>query len=102
MAERDGDRQAWRVDVRRRAPGQQAEGLMRATADRHLAPGAAPRYVWAERPPPCAVGTLPLALAHHPARPPRPVTLAVTAKPVPFDGARRPGGQRPPVTGSAV
>jgi hypothetical protein len=43
MADRAGARQAWRVDVRRRAPGQRAEGIMRATEERRLAPGAAPR-----------------------------------------------------------
>jgi hypothetical protein len=34
--------------------------------------------------------------------PPRPVTLSVPAKPVTFQGARRPGGQLPPVTVRAV
>jgi hypothetical protein len=47
-------------------------------------------------------GTLTIELARQPARPPRPVTLAVTAKPVTFQGARRPGGKLPPVTVSAV
>jgi hypothetical protein len=47
-------------------------------------------------------GTLTIDLARQPDRPPRPVTLSVTAKPVTCYGARRPGGTRPPVTVSAV
>jgi hypothetical protein len=101
-ADRDGDLPEWCVDVLRREPGQRAECLLRATENRRLAPGAAPRYGWAERPQTGSLGTLTIALARQPDRPPRPVTLAVPAKPVSFDGARRPGGQRPPVTVSAV
>ena len=41
------------------------------------------------------------ALARQPERPPRLVTLSLTAKPVTFHGARRPGGKLPPVTVSA-
>jgi hypothetical protein len=102
MAERAGDLQEWLVDVLRREPGQRAECIIRAKEDRRLAPGAAPRYLWAEMQQTCALGTLTIDLARQPERPPRPVTLAVTAKPVTFYGARRPGGQRPPVTVSAV
>jgi hypothetical protein len=102
MAERAGDLQEWLVDVLRREPGQRAECIIRAKEDRRLAPGAAPRYLWAEMQQTCALGTLTIDLARQPERPPRPVTLAVTAKPVTFYGARRPGGQLPPVTVSAV
>ncbi len=49
-----------------------------------------------------SLGTFTLALARQFEQPPRPVTLAVTAKPVTFQGARRPGGKLPPVTVSAV
>ena len=49
-----------------------------------------------------AWGTRPLTLARQLARPPRPATLAVTATPVTFHEARRLGGKRPPVAGSAV
>ena len=93
MADRDGDIQEWRVDVLRREPGQRAEGIMRAKEDRRLAPGAAQPSWWAAMQQTCSVGTLTLDRARQPERPPRPVTLAVTAKPVPFYGARRPGGQ---------
>jgi hypothetical protein len=102
MADREGDLQAWLVDVRRRQPGQRAECLIRAKEHRRLAPGAAQRYVWAERQQTGSLGTLTIDRARQPDRPPRPVTLAVTATPVTFDGARRPGGNLPPVTVSAV
>ena len=49
-----------------------------------------------------ALGTLTIALARQPERPPHPLTRSVTAKPVTFQGARRPGGKLPPVTVSAV
>jgi hypothetical protein len=101
MAESAGASQAWLVDVRRREASQRAECSMRAKETRRLAPGAAPRDVWAERPQTGALGPRPIALARPPARPPRSVTRAGTAKPVPFYGARRPGGQLPPVMVSA-
>jgi hypothetical protein len=101
-ADRAGDLQEWLMDGRRREPGQRAEWIIRAQADRRLAPGAAPRYWWAERPQTCALGPLPIDLARQPERPPRPVTLAVTAQPVTCYGARRPGGKLPPVTVRAV
>jgi hypothetical protein len=102
LADRDGDIQAWFGEVRRREPGHRAEGIIRAKANRRLAPGAAPWYLWAEMQPTCSLGTRTIARLRQPARPPRPVTLAVTAQPVTFDGARRPGGNLPPVTVSAV
>jgi hypothetical protein len=82
LAGRDVDIQEWLVDVRRRAPGQRAACLLRATEERRLAPGAAPRDVWAERPQTGALGTRTIDLARQPERPPRPVTRAGTAKPV--------------------
>jgi hypothetical protein len=51
---------------------------------------------------PHALGTRTIELARQPERPLRPVTRSVTAKPVTFQGARRPGGKLPPVTVSAV
>jgi hypothetical protein len=102
MAEREGDLQEGFVDVLRREPGQRAEWIIRAKENRRLAPGAAPRYLWAEMQQPCAWGTRTIALARPPDRPPRSVTLAVTANPVTVYGARRPGGQLPPVAVSAV
>jgi hypothetical protein len=102
MADREGDLQEWFVDARRREPGPRAEWIIRAKENRRLAPGATQRDVWAELQPTCALGTLTIDRTRPPERPPRSATLAVTAKPVPFHGARRPGGQRPPVTVSAV
>jgi hypothetical protein len=49
-----------------------------------------------------SLGTLTIELARQSERPPRQVTLTVTATPVPFHGARRPGGKLPPVEVSAV
>jgi hypothetical protein len=101
-ADGEGEIQDWWVDARRRAPEPRAEWSMRATCDRRRAPGAAQRYVGAERPQTPAWGTRTLARARQPERPPRPVTRSVTAKPVTCQGARRPGGTRPSVTVSAV
>jgi hypothetical protein len=69
---------------------------------RQMAPGAAQRYLWAEMQQTGSLGTLTSTLARQPDRPPRPVTLSITAKLVTFQGARRPGGKLPPVTVSAV
>jgi hypothetical protein len=102
MAAREGDLQEWFVDVMRREPGQRAECIVRAKANRRLAPGAAQRYWWAERQQTCSLGTRTIDRARQPDQPPRPVSLSVTAKPVTCSGARRPGGQLPPVTVSAV
>ena len=102
MADRAGDIQEWLVDAMCREPSQRAEVIIRAKCQRRLVPGAAQRYVGAERPQTAALGTLTIALARQPARPPRSATLSVTAKPVTFHGARRLGGTRPPVTVSAV
>jgi hypothetical protein len=102
MADREGAIQEWFVDAMRREPSQRAELIIRATWNRCSVPGAAQRYVWAEMQQTHSLGTLTLDLARQPERPPRSVTLAVTAKPVTFQGARRPGGTLPPVTVSAV
>jgi Transposase DNA-binding/Transposase Tn5 dimerisation domain len=102
MADREGDIQEWFVDAMRREPDHRAECIIRAKCHRRLAPGAAQRYLWAEMQQTHALGTLTIQLARQLERPPQPVTLSVTAKPVTFQGARRPGGQLPPVTVSAV
>ena len=102
IADREGDIQEWFVDAMRREPDQRAECIIRAQCNRCLAPGAVQRYVWAEMQQTPALGTLTIALARQPERPPRPVTLSITAKPVTFQGARRLGGKLPPVTVSAV
>jgi len=97
MADREGDIQEWLADARRREPPQRAEVIIRAKCHRRLAPGAAQRYVWAARQQTPSLETLPLPLARQPERPPRQVTLAVTATQVTFHGARRPGGTLPPL-----
>ena len=102
LADREGDIQEWLVAARRREPPQRAEVSIRAKCHRRLAPGAAQRYVWAERQQTPSLGPLTLPLARQPERPPLQVTLAVTATPVTFRGARRPGGKLPPIEVSAV
>jgi Transposase DNA-binding len=102
MADREGDIQEWLVDAMRREPHQRAEVIIRAKCNRRLAPGAAQRYLWAEMQQTPSLGTLTIELARQPERPPRPVTLAVTATQVTFHGARRPGGKLPPLEVSAV
>jgi hypothetical protein len=102
MAEREGAIQEWLVDAMRRAPRQQAEVIIRAKWHRRFAPGAAQQSLWAEMQQTGSGGTITIALARHPERPPRPVTLAVTATPVTFPGARRLGGTLPPVAVNAV
>src|SRR5262245_3849391 len=102
MADREGDIQDWLVDAMRRKPDQRAEVIIRAKCNRRLAPGATQRYLWAEMQQTPSLGTLTLALARQPDRPPRQVILAVTATQVTFHGARRPGGKLPPVEVSAV
>jgi hypothetical protein len=49
-----------------------------------------------------SLGTLTIAHARQPDRPPRQVTLSVTATQVTFNGARRPAGNLPPMEVSAV
>jgi hypothetical protein len=96
MADREGAIPEWCVDAIRREPPQRAAVISRAKWNRRLAPGVAPRDLWAEMQPTGSGGTITIALARHPDRPPRQVTLAVTAKPVPFQGARRLGSPLPP------
>jgi len=102
MAARAGAMQEWFVDARGREPGQRAAGIMRAPENRRRAPGATQRDVWAAMPPPGAWGPLTIDLARPPERPSRSGPRTVTATPVPCHGARRPGGQLPPVTSRAV
>jgi hypothetical protein len=102
LADREGESQPWCVAAMRREPSPRAAVILRAKGNRRLVPGTAPRYGWAARQPTPALGPRTIDLARQPARPPRPGPLAVTAPPVTFQGARRLGGQRPPVTLSAV
>jgi hypothetical protein len=78
-ADRAGDLQEWGVDARRRAPRPRAAVLSRAKGQRRRAPHRG--MGGAERQRTDAGGTIPRALARQPARPPRPVTHAVTAQP---------------------
>jgi hypothetical protein len=102
IADREGDIQEWFVDALGRAPEQRAEFIIRAKCNRRLAPGAAQRYLWAEMQQTGSLGRLTLTLARQVDRPPRQVTLSVTAKSVTFHGARRVGGKLPPVAVNAI
>jgi len=102
MADSEGDIQEWFVDAMEREPGQRAEFIIRAKCNRRIVPGAAQRYVWTEMQQTRSMGTLTIEVARQPERPPRSATVSVTAQPVTFYGARRPGGTLPPVEVSAV
>lgn len=102
VAEREGDIHEWFLDAMRRVPGEGAECIIRAQCPRRLAPGTEPRDLWAVMQKARAAGRLTVELTRQPERPPRPVTLSVAGKRVTFQGARRPGGRRPPVEVVAV
>jgi hypothetical protein len=102
VADREGDIHEWFLDAVRRVPEERAEFIIRAKCHRRLATGTAPRYLWEDMQQARAAGRLPVELTRPPARPPRQVTLRVAVTRVPFHGARRPGGRRPPVEVVAV
>jgi hypothetical protein len=84
VAEREGDRQEWGLDARRRVPAERAACIIRAQCERRLAPEPAPRS-WGEV-----------------RQKARPVTLSVGIQRVTVQGARRPGSRLPPVEVGAV
>jgi Transposase DNA-binding/Transposase Tn5 dimerisation domain len=102
VADCEGDIQEWFLDAMGRAGEEHAEFLIRAKCNRRLAPGAAHGYVWEEMQAARPLGKLTFKLSRQADRPPRRVTLTVTARPVTFHGARRPGGRLPPVQVWAV
>ncbi len=102
VADCEGDIQEWFLDAMRRPRGERAEFLIRAKCDRRLAPGAMQSYLWAELQAARPLGRMTFKVSRHADRPARRVTLTVTALPVTFNGARRPGGRLPPVQVWAV
>jgi hypothetical protein len=80
VVECEGEIQEWFLDAMNCSAEERAEFLIRATCRRRLAD----------------------TLSRQADRPPRRVTLAVTARLVTFKGARRPGGRLPPVQVWAV
>jgi Transposase Tn5 dimerisation domain/Transposase DNA-binding len=97
VADCEGDIQEWFLDAMSRPAEERAEFLIRAKCNRRLAPGAAQDYLWEEMQAARPLGKLTFKLSRQADRPPRQATLAVTARPVTFNGARRPGGRLPPV-----
>jgi hypothetical protein len=102
VADREGDIHEWVLEARRRLPGERAECILRAKCARRLAKGTAPRSLWEVMQKARAVGRITVELARQPERPPRPGTLSGAVQRVTFQGARRPGGRRPPLEVVAV
>ena len=97
VADCEGDIQEWFLDAMHRVPHERAEFLIRAKCNRRLAPGAAHDYLWEELQAARPLGRLSFELSRQADRPARRVTFRVKARPVTFQGARRPGGRLPPV-----
>jgi hypothetical protein len=102
VADCEGDIQEWFLDAMGRAGEERAEFLIRAKCNRRLAQGAKHDYLWDEMAVARPLGKITFQVARHADRRPRRVTLTVTARPVTFHGARRPGGRLPPVPVWAV
>jgi hypothetical protein len=97
VADCEGDIQEWFLDARPRLPHERAAFLSRAKCNRRLAPGAAHDYLGEELQAARPLGRISFELSRQADRPARRVTLSVKARPVTFNGARRPGGRLPPV-----
>lgn len=102
VADREGDIHEWLGDALRRPPGARAEFLIRATYNRRLAHSKAQRDLWTAMREAQPLGRLPFALARTPERPPRQLTVTVTAKQGTLQQARRPEGSLPPVAVAAI
>lgn len=102
VADREGDIHEWVVDALRRPSEARAEVLIRAKDNRRLATGQEDSDLWTARREAQPLGCLTFALARTPERPPRQLTVTVTAKQVLFPQARRPGGPLPSVEVAAV
>src|SRR5262245_1541520 len=97
VADCEGDIQEWFLAAMGRAGEERAEFLIRARCNRRLAPGAQHDYLWDEMGAARPLGKSIFRLSRQADRPSRRVTLSVTARPVTFKGARRPGGCLPSV-----
>lgn len=102
VADCEGDIQEWFLDALGRADRERAEFLIRAKCNRRLAPGAAHSYLWEEMQEARPLGKITCKLSRQADRPSRRVILSVKARPVTFNGARRPGGRLPSVQVWAV
>jgi hypothetical protein len=102
VADCEGDIQEWFLDAEGRSPDERAEFRIRAKCNRRLATAAAQSYLWEEMAAARPLGRMTFKLSRQADRVPRRVTLTVRARPVTFQGARRPGGRLPPVQVWAV
>jgi hypothetical protein len=102
VADCEGDIQEWFLEAMNRPAEERAEFLIRAKCNRRLAGGIRHEYLWDEMAAARPLGKLTFKLSRQADRPPRRVTVAVTARSVTFQGARRPGGRLPPVQVWAV
>jgi hypothetical protein len=102
VADCEGDIQERFLAARGWAGEERAEFLIRAKCNGRRAPGAPHDYWWDERVAARPLGKSPFRLSRQADRPSGRVTLTVTARPVTFPGARRPGGRLPAVQVWAV
>jgi len=102
VADGEGDMQECFLDAMNRPAEERAAFLMRAKCNRRRAAGTRHDYWGEARAAARPLGKITFQLSRQADRPPRRVTVAVTARPVTFNGARRPGGRLPPVQVWAV
>src|SRR5262249_16350010 len=76
--------------------------IIRAKCNRRIAKGRGHSYLWPALQTTRPLGHLTVEITRQPGRPTRQVTLAVAARRVTFDRARRLGGQLPPVQVTVV
>jgi hypothetical protein len=87
---REGDIHEWFVDAIRRPPDTRAAGLIRAKYTRRLAQRTGHRYLWTAMHAAPPLGRLTFAFARTSERPPRQLTVTVTAKQVTLQKERVP------------
>ena len=102
VADREGDIHEWFLDAMSRPAGARAEFLIRAKCNRRIAKGKEHSYLWEEMREAQPLGRITIDLARTPARPPRQLTVSVTARRVTFTRTRRLGGTLPSVEVAAV
>src|SRR5262249_13947081 len=100
VADCGGDIQEWFLDTMSRAGEERAEFLIRAKCNRRLAPGVRHDYLWDEMAAARPLGKSTFRLSRQADRPPRRVTLTVTARPVTFKWSASPW--RAPAAGGGL
>jgi IS4 transposase len=97
IADREGDIQECFLEAMSREAADRAEFIIRAKCNRRIANGQDQSYLWPEMQSTPPLGHLTVEVARQRERAPRQATLAVATRRVTFKGARRFGGQLPPV-----